>query len=158
MASPTWLADEMLGKLARYLRFLGHDTEYAHGQSDGEIAAFAAREGRTLLTRDRLLARRVPGALLLRRTDVLGQLREVRMAFPAAGYELRFDRCSLCNGPTTQWESPAGSPPEPGVPAAVRARGAAVYRCGRCGKFFWDGSHTAGIRRRLEEAWLTIDP
>src|SRR5580658_184832 len=60
-----WWADEMLGRLARYLRMVGLDTAYVPGLTDDEVVRRAGAEGRTLLTRDRQLARRVPGAFLV---------------------------------------------------------------------------------------------
>ena len=139
----------MLGRLARYLRFMGHDTAYAKGRSDPEIAASAVAEGRVLLTRDRALAARVPGSVLLTSVDLLGQLQAVREAYPGLDWELRFTRCSLCNGVlreggTAPPKSEALSPPR-GHPA----EGTRLYRCPDCGQTYWEGSHTAAIRRTL---------
>ncbi len=58
---PRFLADEMLGTLVKWLRIMGYDTLYAKDMKDGEIAAMARGEGRTLLTRDKALARTVAG-------------------------------------------------------------------------------------------------
>ncbi|MCI4369560.1 MAG: Mut7-C RNAse domain-containing protein, partial [Thermoplasmata archaeon] len=77
-----WLADEMLGRLARYLRFLGGDVRYARDVSDDEILRLAQDDGRTLLTRDRQLAARTPGSLLIRSHEISEQLLEIRRAFP----------------------------------------------------------------------------
>lgn len=142
-AAPRWLVDEMLGRLARYLRFLGHDTEYVRGLPDEAIGARALRERRILVTRDRLLSRRTPGAVLVETTDVLEQLRVVLRSYPSASREVRFDRCTLCNGELR----PRGPAPEgalgSGPPDVPR------FRCEACGHEYWEGSHTAAIRRRL---------
>ncbi len=55
--APKFLADAMLGSLARWLRILGFDTRYLQGD-DAMIAYRARAEERILLTRDRELARR----------------------------------------------------------------------------------------------------
>ena len=47
-----FIADEMLGKLAKWLRFLGYDTLYAEKISDAEIMLIAENEDRIILTRD----------------------------------------------------------------------------------------------------------
>ncbi|MCI4361372.1 MAG: Mut7-C RNAse domain-containing protein, partial [Thermoplasmata archaeon] len=91
MAAPRWLADEMLGRLSRYLRFLGHDTQYVRGQTDREIVEQIRRDGRRLLTRDRALAARVPGALLLASPYLPDQLRQLHAEAPDAGYSVTFD-------------------------------------------------------------------
>ena len=156
MDEPRWLADEMVGRLARYLRFLGYDTEYVRGASDDLIVERARRETRILLTRDRALASRVPGAIWLNGSALVDQLRAVRTAFPSLSFEARFLRCSLCNGeldvssPLAGHEAP-GNPPGPPHRSGVQ-----VYACRRCGHLYWEGSHTADVRRRLR-SWFPAE-
>jgi len=153
MEAPRWLADEMLGRLARYLRFLGHDTEYVRGLSDAEIADRAALDGRRLLTRDQGLAARVTGAVLITSTSLQEQLRQVRAAAPAASYSVRFDRCTVCNGELVPWTRPEEPPWPEDVPRALRADERSIFECRRCRHHYWEGSHTAHVRRDVE-VWL----
>ena len=53
-----FIADAMLGKLARWMRVLGCDVEYFPSIGDRELVELAARSGRLILTRDTLLVRR----------------------------------------------------------------------------------------------------
>ena len=46
-----FIADEMLGRLARWLRILGSDVLYLNA-SDDELLLITEKEKRTLLTRD----------------------------------------------------------------------------------------------------------
>ena len=154
---PRWLADEMLGRLARYLRFFGHDVVYLRGMADTEIVRIAERESRTLLTRDRELARRVDRSLLLRGTEIGALLREVREAAPAANYAPRFDRCPECNHPLVRWAPPAEGTPSDGLPWARLRTGLAIYECPACRQRFWDGSHAERIRQNVR-TWLTGPP
>ncbi|MCI4319251.1 MAG: Mut7-C RNAse domain-containing protein [Thermoplasmata archaeon] len=147
---PRFLADEMLGRLARYLRFAGFDTAYARGLADEEILRWAERESRTLLTRDRRLAARRPDAVLLSSGALDGQVRGVRASFPALRFGVRFDRCTMCNGelrvlPVERYGD------APALPAAVRESGEPVFRCSVCGHLYWEGSHTRAIRDRFEQ-------
>ena len=152
--SPRWVADEMLGRLARYLRIFGHDVEYVRGLEDEEVAERARSEGRVLVTRDRALARRVPGSLLLRSPWIGGQLREVRAAFPSACFEPRFDRCTRCNAPLERWSAPtSGQWPEE-LPVERVRQGLAVFCCPACGQRYWEGSHAERIRREVA-TWLS---
>jgi len=149
---PRWLVDEMLGRLARYLRFVGCDTAYVRGKSDDEILDLARREGRILLTRDRELSRRSPEALLIESPVLAEQWRAVRSSWPSVPTELSFARCTLCNGPLDKRR--ASEVPELGenVPPSVRRGVGELYACRDCGHLYWDGSHTASIRERIA-AW-----
>lgn len=151
MAEPRWLLDGMLGRLARYLRFMGYDTEYARTADDDELVRRARSEPRTLVTRDRELAGRVEGAILLTTTALRTQLRQMERAVPGLLREVRFDRCSLCNERLTP---AASSPLDPGGSSGTEVRRVpeVVVACPACGQRYWEGSHTARIRRTLLEA------
>lgn len=53
-----FIADSMLGRLARWMRVLGCDVEYFSQIDDGELVDRAFREERIILTRDTLLIKR----------------------------------------------------------------------------------------------------
>lgn len=53
-----FVADVMVGKLARWLRMLGFDTAYSNKFEDDELLRIAQSEARILLTRDVPLAAR----------------------------------------------------------------------------------------------------
>lgn len=141
----------MVGRLARYLRFAGYDTEYGRDVDDDELARWAAREGRILLTRDRRLAASVPTALLLESPRIDDQVRAVGAALRPFPLTVEFTRCGRCNGPLGPVVGAPGEAWPTYVPDAVRAMGTELYRCARCGQFFWEGSHTRRIRASFEE-------
>jgi len=152
VAAPAWLVDEMLGRLARYLRFVGCDTVYGQGEDDDALARAALDGHRVLVTRDRALAARVPGSLLLESAEIGAQWRAVRAAWPSVPTEVAFLRCSVCNGILALApEVPPGAEAA-GLPERVRSGEAPLYRCEGCGKLYWDGSHTARIRATIA-AW-----
>lgn len=149
MPAPAFLVDEMLGRLARYLRFVGCDVVYARGEDDDALVRQAGDARRVLVTRDRALAARLPGSLLLESGELGAQWRAVRRAWPSVPTDVAFRRCSVCNGVLAR---PAAVPLEAeasGVPEPVRAGGEPLYRCETCGKLYWDGSHTARIRETI---------
>jgi uncharacterized protein with PIN domain len=146
MDDPRFVADVMLGRLARWLRALGYDTLYFRDAPDRRLLAVALSEGRRLLTRDAALARRAREAGFLVHAEVLdAQIREVTTACgPAARRVL--SRCLECNGLL------AASPPEAvrdRVPPYTFATRREFWTCLGCRRVFWAGTHVAGIQRRL---------
>lgn len=147
MSLPRLMCDEMLGRLARWLRLLGVDTACLKGVDDDAILAAAQREGRVLLTRDVALAARMPGALLVRALEPEAQLREAVQALGLQPDRARLmTRCSLCNAELVR----AGRAEAEGhVPEAAFASHEAYWRCPGCRKWYWRGTHAVRIEERL---------
>ncbi len=141
----------MLGRLARYLRMLGYDTAYARGSTDPEIAGRAAAESRCLLTRDRPLAARVPGAILLTEVRIFDQVKELHRLCPRLRWELRPLRCTVCNAALVRIAADAGT--RPPLPERVRRSGQPIWGCSACPRVYWSGSHGARLAADLER-WL----
>jgi hypothetical protein len=147
---PRFLADAMLGRLARWLRILGFDTAYRDDWSDAELARRAFEEDRILLTRDRRLPDRwrVPRVLVLGSEGPGEQLREVARAFPRGASTRAFTRCSRCNAPleAATRESVAAA-----VPPRVLRDQREFRRCPGCARVYWEGSHVARMRSVLDD-------
>jgi len=144
------MCDAMLCGLARWLRLAGLDTTFDSALDDAALAAVARREGRWLLTRDRVLAARAgPRVILLHRAGIAEQLAELmgRLGLSFSP-ERFFTRCSLCNGELE--EVPREVVVEL-VPPFVAAHASRFSRCASCGKVYWPGTHHARIQRRLDE-------
>lgn len=150
MEEPRFLADRMLGKLARWLALLGYDARRA---ADGEVddavlMAVARREGRVLLTRDR----RMPpvqglSVLVLRAQAFDEQLAEVLRAFALRPDPRRFfSRCSLCDARLLEVrrEDILAELPE-----RVRTCETRFYRCPSCRRLYWLGTHVERVRALL---------
>ena len=148
------LCDHMLGSLARWLRLMGYDTGYPKPGPDRELVERVRREARILLTRDKQLAARVPGAVQVRSDELEEQIREV-----AAVLNLRLvdplSRCSLCN------EVLVPAPLEDlkdSVPEGVRSRHHEFWRCLSCHRVYWQGSHWDKMVARLNHLDLPRSP
>lgn len=139
------LCDHMLGTLAKWLRFMGYDTEYPGPLGDNELLALAKREGRVLLTRDKELAGRSAEAIRVRSDDLEEQVREVASRLGLKVID-PLSRCSLCNAVLVR-----ASLQEVGdlVPEGVRARHDIFWRCPTCGRVYWQGSHWDRMVERL---------
>ncbi len=159
MRDRRFLADAMLGGLARWLRVLGYDTHYDPLLDDPALVAMADREGRTLLTRDRHLVTflRPSDALLIRQDAPLAQLREVLSHAALEPVHPLFSRCLVCN--TLLREASAQECAEL-APASSRLPGEPLLFCPGCQRLYWHGSHTRRMRHQLAmnlPEWFTLD-
>jgi len=145
---PRFLLDGMLGTLARRLRLLGLDAAFLPDAPDGAVAGAALAQARVLLTRDRRLAARLPGRALLVTGDGLEEEFSCLVPFLAPHREsLRpFTRCLACNGELLPlgWEEAQGL-----VPGFVHLTAPKFARCEGCGRVFWEGTHSARMRRTV---------
>ena len=141
-----FLVDSMLGKLARWLRILGYSVDYSSTWSDEEIMEKLEEEDFILLTRDRSLAERVDKSYLIQSPIPLMQLKEVIDEFSLDKNSFLFSRCVVCNG---RVEEVRKEEVEGRVPEGVFNHSEKFYRCRKCGKIYWPGSHHAKVRKLL---------
>lgn len=145
-----FVLDVHLGKLAAGLRLLGFDTLYRNDWPDEELARVSGEERRLLLTRDIGLLKRklVWHGAWVRSTSPPEQVREVLRRFRLEGHAQPFTRCMRCNG---LLEDCPGKEVADRVPPRSREAFTKFYRCTGCGKVYWQGSHFAGLLRRVED-------
>src|SRR5262245_42812311 len=97
MSEVKFIADVMVGKLARWLRILGFDVAYSNDFEDDEIARIAKAENRVVLTRDVGLAESLDDqCLLIQSDDYKQQIRQVVTTFDLKRFSV-FSRCLECN-------------------------------------------------------------
>lgn len=138
----------MLGRLCRWLRFLGYDCLYPEVMDDGDLLRLGEEEGRLILTRDKGLAARGNSTrVLLIRSDRLEvQLAQVVLEL-GLDDRMALTRCGVCNGILGDAGGEAAlAPPD------VREKGKPVRRCPGCGRVYWWGSHTDRIRAAIDRA------
>ena len=150
-----FIADAMLGSLARWLRIMGYDVLYSRSYTDGQILSIAEKTGRIILTRDRGLysrARRRGVPAVYVSTDTI----EERLAelIVKAGLRLRLDpsrsRCPECNAPLVVVRDKEKVRDR--VPPGALKTYDVFYVCPRCGRVYWEGGHWRNIRRIAREA------
>ena len=145
-------ADCMLGTLAKWLLILGHDVAYFRRIDDDDLVALAAREKRTILTRDRrLVQRRAARDHVLIRSQNLGEqiaqvLQERRLRVETERLLGRCLRCNTLNQSVTR-ESVRGQ-----VPVYVYRTQSHFTRCARCGRIYWRATHVTRMLERLESS------
>lgn len=163
-----FVADEMLGRLARWLRALGFDTLQPPGAGDADLVRTALNEQRLLLTRDRRLCRdwRFDACVIISSPRPAGQLKEMHDRFGVGhGWRDRlFRRCMVCNtvlAPVAERDNEPGPGPGRllGKPRAGASppHGSAVHSyCPGCGRIYWEGQHTRRMRMFLERVFEPV--
>jgi uncharacterized protein with PIN domain len=133
-----FIADAMLGKLAKRMRLLGLDVLYDPELDDNDIIRLSMEQDRAILTRDTGLAARplAGNHLYIKSEHVREQLDQVLAAFPEE--QLPFTRCSECNEPVIPV---AKEDVEDFVPRYVYEKNTEFLRCPKCGRIYWQGTH-----------------
>jgi len=141
-----FVADAMLGRLAKWLRILGYDTLYEPAWSNLHLVRMARAQDRTLLTRDLKLARRKGVRVLLLDSDHLDdQLAQLHQVLGVTGRK-PFGRCPVCNERLQAIDKDRARGQ---VPPYVFATHRDFYFCQSCKRFYWRGTHWERMRERI---------
>ena len=147
-----FIADVMLGKLARYLRMAGNDVFYMNNIDDDEILRIAKAQDRIILTRDNLMLQRkecknkIINSLLIKDDDILVQLKQVKNDLSINLAPL-LSRCLECNA---LLEKVKKSEIEDKVPPYVLKTQENFLYCAGCSKYYWRGTHYDNICRTFK--------
>ncbi|MDA4116519.1 MAG: Mut7-C RNAse domain-containing protein [Thaumarchaeota archaeon] len=147
-----FVADAMLGSLARKLRIFGFDTIYFGEGGDPELEALAKKEKRVIITSDRRLFEHSEGmglrAVLVEGKTDGARLRSVaKQAGPGMTLSLRgrTSRCAVCNGELELIRRSDAAASE--IPPKVLARHRLFFVCKSCSRRYWRGRHWDKLRR-----------
>jgi uncharacterized protein with PIN domain len=147
------ILDEMLGRLAKWLRIFGIDTDYAKGMDDDGLLEFAKTQNRVLITKDEPLVQRCKklgiNCYFLKAEKLEEQLAELKREL-----KLKFTfpdktRCPACNHPL---KTVSGSEVQSLVHENVQKRFDKFWLCKNCNKAYWEGSHWRNLTRIFNEA------
>ncbi len=148
-SNPRFVADVMLGRLAKWLRIAGFDVLYSNRFTDDELVALARRDGRVLLSRDtRLLIRRAVKQFIFLESDkVQDQIRQIFNLTRTVNLPNLLSRCLSCNEVLSEVarDSVQGI-----VPPYVYETQTRFKSCPKCGKLYWAGTHRQAVVRTLE--------
>jgi uncharacterized protein len=140
--SEAFLADAMLGSLARKMRIFGFDTEYLADTDDDEVLRRAIQQGRIILTADRAFFRKIVkhrarGVLVAGKGD-LEDMAQIMLKLSLSPDDAAMgSRCTACNGLLKRVSRKGAN----GAPPAVLDRHLQFYRCAACSKLYWKGGH-----------------
>ncbi|QIW23065.1 hypothetical protein EWF20_02085 [Sulfolobus sp. S-194] len=139
MQSQKFIVDAMLGKLARWLRILGYDTLYSNNYEDWKILKIAEETQRVIITRDRGLCIRARKKnlecfLVYSSEDLIDILAKLSKKYKIdLNADPNFSRCTECNGVLEKIDDNK-------------------WKCTKCGKEYWKGSHWRTIENTLIKA------
>ncbi len=149
-----FIADGMLGKLARWLRMMGQDVTYNTQLNDNELLRLSKVESRVLLTKDFELYKRAISRGL-ESFYVEGKRESERLAEIAKRYGLSLEidmdksHCPICN-------TPLKAAPKEELKDKIEANTYKYYdkfwRCPNCGQIYWQGAHWKQIDEVLRRA------
>lgn len=147
-ATPAFVADLTVGRLAKWLRWLGYDTLLERRREIPVLLRILDTSARLLLTRRRKLAQGLPPGrvLFIEHNQLIDQLRQVVSALSLDPCTHRGTRCMRCNellAPRRR-EEVRGQ-----VPAYTYQTHERFSQCPGCGRIYWEGTH----RQRME-AWV----
>ena len=157
-----FVADAMLGNIARKLRIFGFDTVYRAQVHDDELLKIGIEQDRVILTADKELFRRIVkvgarGVLVSSGASEFEALVHILMknGITSVGMNGIGSRCSVCNGHLKQRTSDQVKNDDNNncnnndgviVPDKVIACHNQFFQCISCGKIYWEGGHVKRIR------------
>ncbi|MDP8903453.1 MAG: Mut7-C RNAse domain-containing protein [Thermoproteota archaeon] len=160
--SVAFLADAMLGNIARKLRIFGFDTLYMAQAHDDEILRTGIKQDRVILTADKELFKRIVkvgarGVLVSAGASELEDLVHIltENGITSIGMNGVGSRCSVCNGHLEERTSDQvknddgcnnNNNNDVIVPDKVIACHKQFFQCIACGKIYWEGDHLKRIR------------
>lgn len=145
-----FICDEMLKKLASWLRIAGHDAiVMPDGCSDREIVNKARSENRILLTRDQKIAEFNLDnvvVIILECNDLEDCVEDLNKKIHINWCYRPFTRCNHCNALLVK----ATSEQREQAPDQVKGLDTQFLFCPECKQLFWEGSHVTNMRKKLE--------
>ena len=149
---PRFFCDAMLGGLARWLRAAGYDAQFEYGIDDGDLVRRAAASGQILLSSDgpmferNLIKKAHVRALYI--PQQLSKMEQLQFVLRELKLPRRQAKCMSCGGELSEVPKHAVMGEAP--PLAFR-NCERFWRCTRCSKLFWHGTHWQRITHRLGE-------
>ncbi|MBI5327876.1 MAG: Mut7-C RNAse domain-containing protein [Deltaproteobacteria bacterium] len=146
-----FIADAMLGKLAKWLRIMGCDVEYFSSISDKELVERAYSSGRIILTRDTLLIRRRKAKnnhLFIHSDSYKEQVKQVVKHFSIDPFTGLLTRCLICNILLKDIERELVKTK---MPQYVYETQDSFKICPSCSRLYWQATHRDKMVRQLME-------
>ena len=146
----SFIADCMLGTLAKRLRIFGFDTLYFTKIDDGELVRIADVQNRVILTRDiKLTERKLAKSFIVIKSDILeNQVIQIEEEFGISLHGVpKISRCLICN---TELKEATKRDVIGKVPPFVFLKHREFTYCPECNKYYWAGTHYKNTEVQLK--------
>jgi uncharacterized protein with PIN domain len=149
-----FIADNNVGKLARWLRLIGYDTLLFRQKDDRQMIKTALSEDRAILTKDSQFMRRrlvVDGrlkAIHIKQDNPDLQVQEVVQTLNLDYHFKPFSLCLECNQGLISRDK---EEVQNRVPAHVSETQTHYTECPTCHRIYWRGTHWQAMVRKLQE-------
>ena len=145
-----FVADCMLGRLAKWLKILGFDVLFFSKAEDEDLLDISRRDGRILLTRDTGLIEKTRKAK--DRLFVVSDNWEEQVVQVLDEFELWYavrpnSRCIECNVPLKPLSRERARNL---VTPYVLEHATSFALCPQCGRVYWQGTHFGDMERKIE--------
>jgi len=151
--TPKFIVDRNVGKLAKWLRLMGYDSQFFDGSDDSELVAIAQAEGRVILSRDTQIMKRrliTSGKIKAVLIDSDQPERQIRQVIDTLGLDSRFRPFALCLECNQVLVEREKDEVEDLVPPYVFKTQSQFMQCPTCGRIYWRGTHWQSMTKRLE--------
>ena len=149
-----FIADNNVGKLARWLRLIGYDTLLFKQKDDGQMIKTALSEDRVILTKDTQFMKRrlvINGRLktiLIKQDDPKLQVQEVVKTLNLNYHFKPFSLCLECNQALIARDK---EEVQNLVPAHVFETQTQYTKCPACHRIYWQGTHWQAMVKKLQD-------
>ena len=151
----SFVADAMLGKIARKLRIFGFDTVYDSNLDDDNILNSSNYTGRIVLTSDndlfnRCKKKRIDSILTYKETEIENLVTIFKtLNIKFINFPIVPCLCTSCNGKLDKISD--NSLIKNKLSEQLLKSHKIFYRCINCDKIYWAGSHLKRISRLINE-------
>lgn len=148
-----FIADVMVGRLARYLRLAGFDVLYDNTFTDQQIVDIARDQSRIVLSRDSLMFERREFVnkridyVFIQDDSLSKQLRQVRDTLDIEIVPM-FSRCVECNHKLVSVDKPKVKGEVP--PYVFKTQHSFMF-CPACNRYYWKGTHYSNIIKNMDK-------
>lgn len=152
-----FIADAMLGKIARKLRLFGFDTFYKSDIDDIEVISISKNEKRIILTGDRNLFAKSNKlgltAVLINCVNEIDNLVKILsyLGIKYINYSPFSTRCTVCNNELNTIHEKKIIKEKHIVPPYIVNTNDVFFLCSKCDKIYWNGSHIQYMSNYIDE-------